>query len=73
MIVASSNTAIAMPIPRLLMMMSWPVPKAAKTETMIRAAPVMTRPVLDSPSATAFVVSPSRRYASWMRDSSSTS
>jgi hypothetical protein len=60
MTVASIRTAIAMPTPRLLMTIRSPVPKAAKTETMINAAPVITRPVRARPSATARVVSPSR-------------
>jgi len=51
MIVASIRTAIAMPTPRLLMTIRSPVPKAAKTETMISAAPVITRPVRARPSA----------------------
>ena len=47
--------------------------KAENTVTMIRAAPVMTPAVFARPSATAAALSPVRRYASWILDSSRTS
>ena len=59
--VASTATAIAIPTPMLLMVMTSAKANAAKTETMIRAAPVMTPAVFDSPSATEAVLSPVRR------------
>ena len=46
---------------------------AEKTVTMISAAPVITPAVRASPSATAAVLSPVRRYDSWMRERRSTS
>ena len=73
MIVASRRTAIAMPTPMLLMVMMSARAKAAKTLTMISAAPVMTPAVFARPSATEAVLSPVRRYASWIRDRSRTS
>ena len=73
MIVASRRTAIAMPTPMLLMVIVSASANAAKTATMISAAPVMTPAVLARPSATDAVLSPVRRYASWIRESSSTS
>ena len=47
MIVASTATAMAMPTPMLLIVMTSASANAAKTVTMIRAAPVMTPAVLD--------------------------
>ena len=46
---------------------------AKNTVTMIAAAPVMSRPLFSSPSATPPWLSPVRRYSSWMRLISSTS
>jgi hypothetical protein len=44
--------------------------KAVKTQTMIRAALVMTRAVEASPVATETVASPVARQASWVRERS---
>ena len=44
-----------------------------KTTTITIAAPVMTLAVFARPSATAAVLSPERRYDSWIRESSRTS
>ena len=52
MIVASMNTAIAMPTPMLLILIDSASAKAEKTTTMMSAAPVITPAVLDRPSAT---------------------
>ena len=71
--VASSATASAMPTPMLLIVIVSARAKAAKTVTMIRAAPVITPAVRESPSATAVALSPVRRYDSWMRDRRRTS
>ena len=60
-IVASTATAMAIPTPMLLIVMTSASANAAKTETMISAAPVMTPAVLASPSATDAVLSPVRR------------
>ena len=73
MMVASMATAIAMPTPMLLMVIVSARANAANTMTMISAAPVMTPAVRARPSATDSVLSPVRRYASWIRESSSTS
>src|SRR5688500_1078964 len=72
-IVASRATARAMPTPMLLIVIVSASAKAAKTVTMMSAAPVMTPAVFASPSATAAALSPVRRYASWTRDRSRTS
>ena len=52
MIVASTRTAIAIPTPMLLIVIDSARANAENTTTMIRAAPVMTPAVRDSPSAT---------------------
>ena len=44
-----------------------------KTQIMMAAAAVMTRPVAAIPSATAAPGSPVRRHSSWMRESRKTS
>ena len=61
MIVASTATAMAIPTPMLLIVTTSASAKAAKTLTMIRAAPVMTPAVRDRPSATDIVLLPVRR------------
>ena len=61
MMVASTNTAIAMPTPMLLIVITSASANAANTETMIRAAPVMTPAVFERPSATDRRLSPVRR------------
>src|SRR6185295_18623528 len=48
-------------------------PKPKKTPAMMAAAPVMRRPVYARLCATAWALSPVRRYSSWVRLSSSTS
>src|SRR5919201_1802354 len=73
MSVASSATATVRPSPTDLMITTSASANATKTPTMIAAAPVMRRPLRSSPLATAAVLSPVRRYSSWMRESSSTS
>jgi hypothetical protein len=47
--------------------------KARKTTTMIEAAAVITRAVFATPSTTARLVSPCRRYSSRARESRKTS
>jgi hypothetical protein len=73
MIVASSATARAMPTPIDLIVTVSARANAANTVTMMSAAPVITPAVRARPSATAAALSPVRRYASWTRESSSTS
>jgi hypothetical protein len=58
MMVASIRSAAATPKPICWNMISSPLAKPAKTATMIRAAPVMTRAVEATPKVTALVVSP---------------
>ena len=70
---ASIATAIAMPMPMDLIVISSASTNAEKTQTMISAAPVITRAVRTTPSTTDAVLSPVRRQASWMRERSSTS
>jgi len=60
-IVASMRTAIAIPTPMLLIVMESASANEANTDTMIRAAPVITPAVFESPSATDAVLSPVRR------------
>jgi len=71
--VASIATASAIPSPMALMMTTSARANAPNTAIMIAAAPVMRRPLFSRPSATARVLSPVRRYSSWIRESSSTS
>ena len=61
MIVASMNTAMAIPTPMLLIVIDSASANAEKTVTMIKAAPVMTPAVLARPSATEARLSPLRR------------
>ena len=56
--VASKSSATATPKPICWNITSSPAAKPAKTTTMIRAAPVMIRPVAAMPCTTASTVSP---------------
>jgi hypothetical protein len=49
-----------------------PMTNDPKTQTMMAAAAVMTRPVAAIPSATAPLASPVRHHSSWIRDSRNT-
>ena len=71
--VASIATAMAIPRPIALIRTMSAVANAAKTPTMIAAAPVMSRPLRSRPIATAWVLSRSLKYSSWIRERSSTS
>ena len=71
--VASTNTAVARPMPASLRNTASSITKAPNTVTMIAAAAVITRAVLASPSATARRLSPVRTYSSRTRDRRNTS
>ena len=71
--VASMKMALANPMPNSLMMMLSPSTNDRKNVHMMAAAAVMTRAVADRPSATAWALSPVRRYSSRIRDSRKTS
>lgn len=71
--VASSATASARPTPIALTTTTRANANAMNAVTMIAAALVISRPLRSRPSATARVVSPVRRYSSFMRASISTS
>ena len=73
MIVASTTTAIPIPIPTACTMTERAIPKPKNTAAMIAAAPVMSRPVRSRPIATAWALSPLRAYSSRTRLSISTS
>ena len=64
---------MAIPTPMLLIVTTSARANDENTTTMIIAAPVITPAVFARPSATAAVLSPVRRYDSWMRDSRRTS
>jgi hypothetical protein len=71
--VASTATATPMPTPNCLTVGSPLMTNAKKTLTMIRAADVMTRPVVATPSMTAWVLLWVRSQASLMCVSRKTS
>ena len=71
--VASMKMAAAKPMPNSLMMMLSPSTNDRKNVHMMAAAAVMTRAVAESPSATAWPLSPVFRYSSRMRESRKTS
>jgi hypothetical protein len=72
--VTSSSTATAKPRPNTLRMCSGSlITNEPKTQNMIAAAAVMTRPVTARPSATDVEFSPVRSHSSRMRDSKKTS
>jgi len=73
MIVASTITAAASPIPIILTMTSSIEAKLRKTVDMIAAAAVMTRPVPPRPVRTARCGSPVVTYSSSMADIRKTS
>ncbi len=56
--VASTETATASPKPNCCIITSSPSAKPPKTATMIKAAPVINRPVERSPKATDSLLSP---------------
>ena len=71
--VASTITATAMPRPIDLMVTTLARAKARNTQAMIAAAPVTSRPLRSSPSATARRLSWVRCHTSCMRVSRKTS
>jgi hypothetical protein len=73
MMVASMTTAAAMPMPMIFKKIWSSKMNAPNTAVMINAAAVITLAVAASPSATAVVLSPVRRYSSRTRESRNTS
>ena len=71
--VASTNIAVARPMPNILRNTWSPSTNEPNTHTMIAAAAVMTRAVSARPSATEVALSPVRAYSSRIRDSRKTS
>ena len=73
MTVASSATAIAMPMPSALIRTMSANANDPATSTTISAADVTIRPLRSIPPATASTLSPVRSQTSFIRDSRNTS
>ncbi|RIJ76965.1 hypothetical protein D1871_08250 [Nakamurella silvestris] len=71
--VASTSTAVARPNPIVFSPRSGKKTNEANTQTMIAAAAVMTLAVRATPSATAVLAFPVRRYSSRTREIRNTS
>ena len=70
---APRKTAAASPKPNSLIVRSLPSMNDRKTQTMIAAAAVITRPVKEMPSATAWVALRCRIHSSRTRETRKTS